>query len=102
MRCAPSRTLLNRAGVALMPITSGTGDNPISGAPLMNRWMSVRAVVSAFALSPIPRCASSTIRLKCAGDALAVFSMVCQIVHVRPSPCLVSRLETPSFCVFRK
>ena len=102
IRCALSRTLLNLAGVALIPMTRGMRDNPISGAPSINRWMMVRAVLSAFALSPIPLCASSTMRLKCAGDAFDVFSMVCQIVHVRPSPCLVSRPETPSFCLFRK
>lgn len=102
IRCAPSRTLWNRSGVALLPITNGIGESPTSGAPLINRWMSVRLLFSVFALRPIPRCASSTITLKCVGLVLAVFSIVCQIVHVRWSAGLVNRLETPSFCVFRK
>ena len=43
--------ILHGLGVALMPITSGTGDMPTSGAPLINRWMRVRVVFSAFALT---------------------------------------------------
>ena len=57
IRCAPSRTLWNRSGVALMPITSGTGERPTSGDPLMNRLDKRAGVFSPSRSFPSP-CAS--------------------------------------------